>query len=306
MVQIGGPRPSEPAAKPPVFVVGCPRSGTTLVRRMLDAHPAFSCGPETQFLTELRVVERRSWRRLARFGVTESEWRAQVRSLFTWVHEQRAERLGKDRWVDKSPGYALILDYVDALFPDCMVVHVIRDPRDVADSWRRRWGQRRAAWVLRAWPRHVTAARAFGRSHPDRYHEVRYEALVADPEAQARALLGWLGEPWSEAVLHPGPAIEPGDDRVRWAAGDPPSSAAGRARPATAKRAGAAGTGGSAAGDVDGEPAPGAAPSRREPDVAPGVSAASVGRGRRRLASRWLIAGLRVTAGPLMRELGYR
>ena len=96
---------------------------------------------------------------LARFGLTQEQWREHVKELFVWVHEQYAERQGKPRWADKTPGYALILDYVDSLFPDCQVIHVIRDPRDVLDSWVRRWGfaQGRYAVPRVAPPREIGA-----------------------------------------------------------------------------------------------------------------------------------------------------
>lgn len=148
------------------------------------------------------AIERLHWERLSRYGIEHEEWLARVRELFSWVHEPYARRHGKRRWADKSPGYALILDFVDALYPDCQVVHVVRDPCDVIDSWRRRWGLRRAREAVRAWPSHVSAARDFARRHPeDRCREIRYEELVASPDATVRALLGWLGEPWDEAVM---------------------------------------------------------------------------------------------------------
>ena len=147
---------------------------------MLDAHPHISCGPETLFLTWMLVAEQNNWRRLVRFGLTEEQWRAHVRELFSWVHLQNAQRQGKIRRADKSPGYAVLLDYIDSMYPDCQVVHMVRDPRDVIDSWRRRWAWSAPGAALRvAAPR--AAAEAFGAAHPDRYREVRYEALATSP-----------------------------------------------------------------------------------------------------------------------------
>ncbi len=191
----------------PVFIVGCPRSGTTLVRRMLDSHPGISCGPETLFLSQMKAIEDQHWTRLARFGITRQDWRHHVRQLFVWLHLQHAQRRGKPRWADKSPGYALILDYLASMFPDCQVLHVVRHPRDVVDSYRRRWGARAALAANRDWPLHVGAARAFGaRVGPDQYLEVRYEDLVGDPRATMAAVLEFLGEPWDPAVLVPSDA----------------------------------------------------------------------------------------------------
>jgi Sulfotransferase family len=186
----------------PIFVVGCPRSGTTLVNRMLDQHSSISCGSESFVLERLYQIEKRTWVELQHLGVTQVQWRNHVRDLFSWIHEQRAESKGKGRWADKTPTYALILDYIDDLYPDCQVLHVIRDPRDVIDSWRRRVGTLAAREAVRAWPTHVEAARAFGRGKsPERYFEIRYEELVVQPEKVMSSVISWLGEPWEGQIL---------------------------------------------------------------------------------------------------------
>src|SRR5579875_3741254 len=94
----------------PIFIVGCPRSGTTLLRRMIDSHPHLSCGPETGFLHDLERAERLNWERLVRFGVGRREWRARAAEYFAWPHVQYMEAHGKRRWADKTPSYALLLD----------------------------------------------------------------------------------------------------------------------------------------------------------------------------------------------------
>jgi Sulfotransferase family len=186
----------------PIFVVGCPRSGTTLIRAMLDRHPNLSCGPETLLLDAFAHLEKRRWQQLRHFGIDREQWRMQVRDLFTWVHSQRAEREGKGRWVDKTPGYALILDFIDDLYPDCQVVHVVRDPHDVIDSWRRRLGPIAARGAVTKWPQHVRAARSFRDSHPaDRFTEIRYEDLVSEPRKVMEPLLDWLHEPWNDEII---------------------------------------------------------------------------------------------------------
>ncbi len=186
----------------PIFIVGCPRSGTTLLRRMIDSHPNISCGPETKFLSDFDRMERNNWERLVRFGIERHQWRHRVADFFEWIHLDYMRAQGKSRWADKSPSYALILDYIDALFPTCQVVHIIRDGRDVVASHRDRWGVRSATGAVRSWPLHINKARAWGAIHPGhRYYELRYEALVADPVTTMQALVSWLGEPWDDRVL---------------------------------------------------------------------------------------------------------
>ena len=192
-------------SRPPIFVVGCQRSGTTLLRLILDAHPNISCGPETLFLVEFaeRLTGARHWQHLAHFGFPKEYWQERVAALFDTVQGDYARRRGKSRWADKTPRYAVHLDLVDALFPTCQVVHVIRDGRDVVASHRDRWGYLSALKAVKKWPWYVHAARAAGArlAAAGRYHEVRYERLVADPEATLRELLEFLGEPWDPAVL---------------------------------------------------------------------------------------------------------
>ena len=112
-------------------------------------------------------------------------------------------RRGKARWAEKTPEYTLILDFIDELFPDARYIHVIRDGRDVVASFRERWGYLAAIRVARGvWVRHVRAARDFGRRVArERYTEIRYERLVAEPERVLRELFRFLDEPWDPVVL---------------------------------------------------------------------------------------------------------
>lgn len=191
------------AAPPPIFIVGCQRSGTTLLRLMLDSHPHISCGPETRFLADLDKVTRQNWKRMSHFGFDKHYWHRSMARFFETVHQDYAASKGKARWADKTPRYALLLDFIDQLFPHCQVVHVVRDGRDVVASHKHRFGYRSAVKAAEKWPRYVRAARKSGsRLGQRRYHEVRYEDLVADPKATMGGLLEFLGEPWNDAVLH--------------------------------------------------------------------------------------------------------
>jgi hypothetical protein len=187
----------------PIFVVGCPRSGTTLLRLILDSHPSISAGPESRFLWGIRGIEERNWSTLAGFGLSLDEWHANVRTLFEAFHRRYADHQGKTRWADKSPDYALMLDYVDVLYPNAQIVHIVRDPRDVIDAWRRFYGVKSIHRAARAWVRYVGAAHEFALGQPaDRVIELRYEDLVRQPEPTLRDLFTRLGEPWDDDVLN--------------------------------------------------------------------------------------------------------
>jgi hypothetical protein len=187
----------------PIFIVGCQRSGTTLLRLILDAHPNLSIGPESRFLDDLAKVTGEDWSRIEPYGFPRSYFHEAFADLFHDFQMAYAERRGKQRWGDKSPRYTMHIPFLDELFPNCQVVHVIRDGRDVVASHRERWGYGSAYKATAKWQRYIEAARAAGKQlGPARFTEVRYEALVVDPEPELRKLLDFLGEPWADAVLH--------------------------------------------------------------------------------------------------------
>jgi hypothetical protein len=186
----------------PIFIVGCQRSGTTFLRLILDSHPRISCGPETLFLADLERVISHDWPRLARFGFDQEYWLASIARFFGGIQRDYATGRGKQRWADKSPRYAMHMDFIARIFPDAQFVHVIRDGRDVAVSHRKRFGYLSCVKSAVKWPRYVRAARASAATlAPGRYFEVRYENLVADTEGTAKEVLSFLGEEWDPDVL---------------------------------------------------------------------------------------------------------
>lgn len=198
------PLPAAVAATPrPILVIGSPRSGTTLLRLILDSHPRISCGEETHFLRELQPIVGEHWRMVEPYGFDRAYWIGRIRDLYTGFQADVLARRGKARWAEKDPSYTLALPFMGELFPDAQYIHVIRDGHDVVASYRDRWGWRQAARVARGgWQRYVRAARALATGPTaGRYHEVRYEALVADPEGTLRPLFDFLGEAWDPAVL---------------------------------------------------------------------------------------------------------
>src|SRR5689334_19471746 len=102
----------------PIFIVGCQRSGTTLLRLMLDSHSAIACGPETRFLRAFEPITGDEWDRISRFGQPREYWLEKIADFFGSFQEEYARSRGKRRWADKSPLYALHLDFILELFPD--------------------------------------------------------------------------------------------------------------------------------------------------------------------------------------------
>lgn len=196
---------SNPASGPfdrPIFVVGCQRSGTTMLRLMLDSHSRISCGPETRFLEDLERIVGADWKRLSQYGFSQEEWMQRLAQFFGGIQGDYAAGRGKARWADKSPRYALHIPFVLQVFPDAQIVHVIRDGRDVAVSHRKRFGYWSSVKSTVKWPRYIDAARGAGHDlAPDQYHELRYERMVQDTEGTMRDLLDFLGEDWEPQIL---------------------------------------------------------------------------------------------------------
>jgi hypothetical protein len=212
------------AKAPPVFIVGCPRSGTTLVQLMIDAHPDFAIPPELEFVAYVGLHPRaQSWsaeealdRILAYpsyslLGIEPDAGRSLVRELrpegtagvIRALLGCYAAQHGATRWGEKTPVQAFYLDGLDRLFPDALVVHVIRDGRDTAASLAEMpWGPVNVMAAAFTWRHAVAAARSAGRRlGPARYCEVRLEEVVADPEAAARRLCGLLEIDFDPAML---------------------------------------------------------------------------------------------------------
>ena len=207
---------------PAVFVVGAARSGTTLMRLMLDAHPQVAIPHETAFVPSALALGGGAGRdELARFllgfptwpdmATSEGELRDALAAVepFTLADGLRAFYLryaavrGKPRWGDKTPSYALHLPAIAAAFPEARFVHLIRDGRDVAVSLRPLWfapGQDMTT-LAHEWSRHVLAARAAGARLGTRYLEVRYEDLVRDPRLELARVTDLLELPFAAEML---------------------------------------------------------------------------------------------------------
>jgi hypothetical protein len=188
------------------FVVGCSRSGTTLLRAMLDSHPELAVPPESHFALARsarslrRALRREPWFALweiAAPDVRRLDCADAVRALFAAYAATRR----KPRYADKTPHYVSHLPRLAARFPEARFVHVVRDGRDVALSLLEvPWGPDTIEEAALHWRRRVLEGRAAGLP-TDRYRELRYEALVADPERELRALAPWLELDYDAAML---------------------------------------------------------------------------------------------------------
>ena len=194
-----------------IFNVGARRSGTYWLQRIVTAHPSVGAVPsETHFLShgiaplmERFQHERRDSPEVGVVYADRDRVLAALRALCDQVFAEFMEP-GQERVAERTPLHVFHLALIAELYPDARVVHIIRDGRDVARSIAaQNWGPAEVADAAREWRDSVGAGRA-ARLPAERYLEVRYEALLADPEAEIRRLYEWLGLPaTADDLAHP-------------------------------------------------------------------------------------------------------
>jgi hypothetical protein len=225
---------------PRFFIVGCPRSGTTLLLRMVASHPDVAVIPELGWIAPtyerrdrltpdgrvtrefLDHLARRGFGRFARLPMTPDEVRAlgderpdlRYADLVALLFDRYGAERGKAIVGNKTVAAVRFVRTLHELFPDARIVHLIRDGRDVALSatnWRRAerlaedfstWRAEPLSTAALWWEWHVRRGREAGAEiGPEHYRELRYEALVADPEGECRALAEFLGIPYDDGMV---------------------------------------------------------------------------------------------------------
>jgi hypothetical protein len=184
------------ASELPVFVAGMPRSGTSLVDQIIDAHP------DAKGVGELDSVER--WAEAA--GLRAPSDHARVARAY--VDEIQRLAPSAKRIVNKALGNTRILGHLARLFPGTRIVHLARDPRDVAVSCvlgafgaeRYPWTTR-PEWVAVAWRESERLMAHWRNVLRVPVHRLRYEELAAEGEPRMRGLFEFLGLPWNRQVL---------------------------------------------------------------------------------------------------------
>jgi len=213
---------------PPLLVLGVRRSGTTLLRVMLDRHSELAVPDESYFVPQLAdrhlrhvdpddfVDDLRRIDTLAEWDVPLDKVRARltkgmpIGAAIATVYAVYADERGKSRWGDKTPMYMQNLRLLERLFPDALFVHLIRDGRDAALSFlsmpkglmTETWMQPRDVGAFASqWRAEVKAAQRLGRRvGAERYVEVRYEKLVEDVESELRRIAAFARLPYESAM----------------------------------------------------------------------------------------------------------
>lgn len=209
----------------PVFIVGCDRSGTTLLSLMITGSPSIHMTLESGFIPDLKRLSseysdfseaKHKWyfiRDLKRFqstsktkafdvfdlsedeayraleNVSPTNYVGAVDALF----RADAEKNSKERWGNKTPEYILHIDWLSEAFPESQFIHIIRDPRDVSASICRAGWENNLADAAEYWKQRVEQGCQSGSLlKSKRYLEVRYEKLLLNPEDEISNLTEWL------------------------------------------------------------------------------------------------------------------
>lgn len=211
------------------LIVGSGRSGTTLLRNMLDAHSTLAVAHEAHFLGPMARARHKYVRsgsldvdvfvddlyanpNFRRQGLEEAAVRAALEEASPGdfaaaarvVLATYAAARGKSRFGDKTPGYVKHIAILADLFPEASFIHIIRDGRDVALAYldREEWGPATVGEAALYWRGRVESGRESGRLIGEaRYLEVRYEDLVDDPEATLRGICDFLELEYEPGML---------------------------------------------------------------------------------------------------------
>jgi hypothetical protein len=233
----------------PVFVLSASRSGSTLMRFILDSHPDLACPPETDVTTACALLMR-TWDVLGKAIAGEGAEAAgqpgspralaAIRDTVDGIYGRYLRRRGKRRWCDKSLGSHHEAELAARLYPEAKFICLYRHCMDVIASGVEAcpWGLHRFGFdgvaaqypgnsvtaVGSYWLAAVRSIMAFESSHPDACHRVRYEDLVTAPEETAAAIFSFIGvEPVPDIARAcfqtPHEGNGPGDEEIWFTSG---------------------------------------------------------------------------------------
>lgn len=195
-----------------LFVVGCPRSGTTWVQLLLAQHPHVATSQETHLFTNYLNALEKCWqgekrqplrRRTGLSGLLlEEEFYELCQSFAVGVFKKvKAGNINSCLLVDKSPDHVRRADLILKVLPDASFLHVIRDPRSVVSSlrhagrtWGRDWAPTSTAGCALRWQGDIRLGRQIA-CKTTRYMEIQYETLLERGSIELARILDWLDLP---------------------------------------------------------------------------------------------------------------
>jgi hypothetical protein len=222
-----------------VFLIGSPRSGSTLTARMLGAHPAVFAPPETHLLTPLAhlgfygnvekapydpIITRQAAHELVRaLPGGEADYVTAMRACSDAIYERLLAASGRTLLLEKTPAYALVLPFLAKLYPDAKYLVLTRHPLAVWSSYVESFFDGDAVAAHANNPileRYVPAIARFLREQPVPILHIRYETLVREPEAEMRRVCAFLGVDFEPGMVEYGREGQP-QPTVAAGLGDP-------------------------------------------------------------------------------------
>ncbi len=223
----GSPIPVLTAQPKPIFVVGMNGSGTSMLADCLGQHPElFAAYFETKVFPYLLLRIHKYgdlskddnffklWMAVLNIPVMTqingwappqlpSNWQAFPRTLpaiIDAVFRSIALKYNKQRWAEKTPQYIQHLELLSKSFPEAKFIHIVRDGRDCAASFHRRW-RRSPEYTMTRWKRDLQEGSLQSRSLEDKYFELSYEDMTTHPEKWLRQVCDFVDLPFNEVVL---------------------------------------------------------------------------------------------------------
>lgn len=201
------------ATDDPIIIGGFYRTGSSLLRRLLDSHSRIHCGPEVKFFQDIHADyiddpyhAIRFFTTIRSLDLSTDEIIDLFGSAFISSHLLAANKQGKPRWADKAPDNALYLNHWQRLLNNqFIVIHTIRHPLDVLASLNEagfyKTVPQEFSSKLAMYDRYLTSAFRFAEKNPDKVIHLRYEELVSTPESTLATLFSNIGEVFEPEVL---------------------------------------------------------------------------------------------------------
>ncbi len=197
----------------PIIIGGCFRSGTTLLRRILDSHSNIHCPPEVKFFRDLygdyfndELSHLRFFRTAEQMGLNQNELLKIFGKSFIKCHELAAKKSGKIRWADKVPENVLYLDeWMKLTNGKFYFILLVRNPLDTIASMKEikfpKTLPSNYEAQVEVYKRYTNAGLKFAKSHKDISCIIRYEDLVTNPEKVVRDINIFIGEKYEDSMI---------------------------------------------------------------------------------------------------------
>ncbi|MFQ6677775.1 MAG: sulfotransferase [Fidelibacterota bacterium] len=216
-------------SKKPIFILGSERSGTTLLRLILNAHSNIAIPPQTKFT---RKILKRLWvfgdlkkennrkkltewllskeknTKLVDLMLSHNELndvmleKKTIGGFLSSIYQLYATNNGKKRWGDKRPYYIRFIPLLFQLYPDAVMIHLIRDGRDcVASLKKMQWWHRHPIYSMLNWRYAIRRGKQFAKKYPNQFLEIRYEDLIHRSEEIIKTVSKFIGVEFEEGML---------------------------------------------------------------------------------------------------------